>query len=246
MPHVRAATIARFNFEYALTDVSILLENHDSQTRRERGRPDRDLEVFKRAGIILVVTAWEAYIEDTLTVQFTKRLKSANTPQDMENTFNAVAQAWLGLSDMHVPKPKPPDLARWADKGWKEVIREKFSKDIEGLNTPNPENVRALSKRYLDFDITKSWRWQRVSSSTACNKLDQLIRLRGDLVHRGKDMFEEKTVVHRNQVIEAKSLVEHLVECTDIALDVAPTEGELAEAFRNKERPTTTDKNISL
>jgi hypothetical protein len=89
------------------------------------------------------------------------------------------------------------------------------------LNTPSSTNIRKLFKKYLEVDIIAGWKWQRVSSSAACQKLDRLIELRGDLVHRGKDyIFESKAKALRRQLVEAMNLVTHLAERTAAALKI--------------------------
>ena len=212
-----SGTNARFNFDFGLGDVKILLRFHDSQTGGGKGRPSRELEVFKRAGVILAVTAWETFIEDTLKDQFGAKLNAANSPKDVESTFNSVAQAWLDRD-----KIKPPELAQWALDGWKSMLMEKFSGDIEALNTPNSANVRELFKRYLGEDITKAWCWQGVSANAACGRLDALIKLRGGLVHRGRELFEEKASVQRHHVERAIVLLERLVDRTETSLGIRP------------------------
>lgn len=214
---IRFTTGARLNFEFALGDVKILLGLHDSKTKRSKGRPARDLEVFKRAGVILAVTAWETFIEDTLRDQFGDRLRDAQSPQDIQSTFNAVAQSWLERDEL-----KPPDVAAWTLNGWKTVLGNKLEDDLSALNTPNSKNIRKLYKRYLGEDITQSWRWKRVSSSGACKKLDDLIFLRGKLVHRGRELFEEKASVRRGDVVNATGLLEKLVDRTEEKLGIAP------------------------
>jgi hypothetical protein len=213
-------TNARFNFDFALADVKILLKAHDSVTGRGKGRPARELEVFKRAGVILAVTAWETFIEDTLKDRFQVKLNTAKSPKDLESTFNSVADAWLAS---HKPKPiKPPDLAKWALDGWKAMLMDRFSEEIEALNTPNSANIRHLFERYLGDDLTKNWRWQKVSSKSACGRLDALIRLRGQLVHRGRELFEEKASVRLNHVVNAITLLERLVDRTEASLGIGP------------------------
>ncbi|HET9284494.1 MAG TPA: HEPN domain-containing protein [Candidatus Angelobacter sp.] len=215
---VTTITTARSNFNYAIGDVSILLKTHDTETKRNAGRPDRNLEVFKRAGVILAITAWEAYIEDTLAAQFSERLKKATSPHDIKRAFNSVSHSWLSS------QPKPPELAKWTGEGWKDAIREKFNHDVSALNTPDSANIKVLFERYLDLDITKYWRWSNICSSKACEKLDELIHLRGELVHKGKEIFDLKAKVLRRNLLEAKQTIERLVACTDRALDIAPVE----------------------
>jgi RiboL-PSP-HEPN len=212
-------TNARVNFDFALGDVKILLSLHDQRTGGGKGRPARELEVLKRAGVILAVTAWETFIEDTLEERFQAKIKAAQSPKDVESTFNSVAQAWLARE-----KLKPPELAKWALDGWKAILTEKLSEEIGELNTPNSAKVRALFKRYISEDITKDWRWKGVSAPAACGRLDALIRLRGGLVHRGRELFEEKASVRRNHVVNAIALLERLVDRTEASLGIGPAE----------------------
>lgn len=97
-------TNAGSNFDFALGDVKILLNLHDSKTGGGKGRPVRELEVLKRAGVILAVTAWETFIEDSLEEKFRAKINGASSPKDVEGTFNAVAQAWLARDEASLVK----------------------------------------------------------------------------------------------------------------------------------------------
>lgn len=216
-------TIARVNFDFALDDVRILLRFHDSTTGGGRGKPARDLEVLKRAGVILAVTAWETFVEDTLAREFRQKLAGAKGPKDIQSTFNSVASAWLQKMQLQNRQMQPPDLEKWTFDGWKSLITEKFSEDIAALNTPNSANVRAMFKKYTGGDITRAWRWKGVSSLDACNRLDALVRLRGSLVHRGKDLFDRKASAKRGNVVDAMDLLTRLVDRTENKLGVAPS-----------------------
>ena len=205
------------NFRYTVQDVKTLLRLHDTETERKRGRPPVTIEVLKRSALILTVTAWEAFIEDAIRVTFEQRLAAATSPHDVEGTFCAVAAGWLNPGANS--RPKPADLLRWTGEGWKELLNERFAEEIKNLNTPNSENIRGLSKRYIGSDLTASWRWGRViTSSSSCARLDKLIRRRGELVHRGKELFEKGGGAKRKEADEALSLVTRLVECSSSAL----------------------------
>lgn len=201
-----------------LLDVGVLVAAHDDFTNQAAGRPPIFLEVYKRAGIILTVTTWETFVEDALRFKFEERLNNAKQVIDVQSTFNAVAHAWLESKPDF--RPKLTDLAAWTGKGWKSILVDKFQKDLAELNTPNSANVGKLFKRYLDIDITKQWKWQGVSHTTACDKLDKLIRFRGELVHRGKELAA-RVGVKRAEVVNAMRLVANLEWCTEVALGIA-------------------------
>lgn len=207
---------ARANFGFAMGDVQRLLALHDAETRRRPGRPNPDLEVFKRAGVILAVTAWETFIEDTLSDALGERHTTARTPKDVQSTFNAVANAWLSRKDL-----KPPQLAEWTLDGWKEVLRRQLQAEIKDLNTPNSANIARLTERYLGEDVTASWRWRGLSAFSARKRLDALITLRGNLVHRAKEFFEPARV-RRRDVAGAIALLNRLAQATEETLGRQP------------------------
>lgn len=203
------------NLEFSLGEVIVLLSAYDAEVKDLQGRSRTELAVFKRAGIILAVTAWESYIEDVLCAAFAGRLREATKPSDIEATFNMVANAWL---DSQSRKPRPHDLARWAGESWKTLIQEKFDEETRTLNTPNSANIKKLSKRYLGLDLTERWKWKGVSSAKACTRLDKLIQLRGRLVHRAAEFFE-KDQVSRAEVVRSIELMSRLAWCTELALN---------------------------
>ncbi len=217
---IRTESKALINFEFAINDVDLLLKLHDTETKRQRGRPSRQIECFKRAAIILAITAWESFIEDTIRNCAERRITAARSPADVQRTFNSVADGWLKM------QRTPPDLAGWAGEGWKVRLATKLEDDLQALNTPNTENIKTLSKRYLDLDITLRWSWKGAKRLTAAYRLDQLIRLRGELAHRGPDLFEGASV-RREQVEDARRLLRRLVECTEQAVGTAPVSHEM-------------------
>lgn len=185
---------------------------YDQETKKRAGRSSLHNEVLKRAGIILSITAWETYIEDTLTARFKYRIAQCKEPREMQSAFNLVAEEWLNS------KPTPPQVAKWASSGWKQMVSNRFYADIEALNTPNSINIRRLTKRYLGFDLTTRWKWPGVSSQQACQKLDDLIKLRGRLAHRGRDVRAKRALVSRSELVKALSLVTRLAFLTEMKI----------------------------
>lgn len=216
-------TQAGDNFQFSLSDVYALLAVDLGKTDAlsQVGQQNRD--VFVRAGVILTVTAWETFIEDTLALHFQKRLREASTPGDIQSTFNRIAQAWI---DQVRGRPKPPDMAQWAGDGWKNILLDKFSVEISRFNTPNSENIKDLFERYLDLNVEPSWRWRGMSSTTACQKLDELIKLRGELVHRARISSTTGPLVRREHLMEMIALVEQLAWGTEVTFGLALKEAK--------------------
>lgn len=208
---------ALVNYRFAMWDVKLLLEM-SSEGDGKKGRPSRDYEGFKRAAVILGITAWETFIEDTIRGVALGRLDEAKAPTELLATFNAVASGWLES------RPKnPEDVLRWTGNGWKEMIRRRLIDELDALNTPNSENIRRLSSRYLGTDITKTWKWRNSPPERSIKRLDELIVLRGALVHRGPEMLGN-AAVRKEHVIMLIAVLDNLVACTERSLGTAPTE----------------------
>lgn len=163
-------------------------------------------------------------MEDTLTTELERRLTSARRPSDLQTVFNTVAEEWLASQGKGVRYG--PDLAGWADNEWKKRIRESLARSLESFNTPNTANTSKLFKRYLGVQIESCWSWHGVSGAAAKRRLDDLIALRGRVVHRGRTGDPRHTKVpdvQRSTVVRALNLVYFLVERTEIHLGIAPT-----------------------
>lgn len=67
-------TQARTDFKAARGYAISLVEIHDTQTGGRAGRPPAQYEALKRSALILAVTAWESFVEDTVQQQLEIRL----------------------------------------------------------------------------------------------------------------------------------------------------------------------------
>lgn len=208
--------LINWKLSVAEQDARVLLREHDARTKGASGRPALELEVFKRAALILTVTWWESFIEDVIEGVFRERLNAAVKPGDLGRTFTSVAESWL--DSRKGQRPKAVELVAWTGEGWKEIIRSRFLDELKNLHTPDSRGVRHLSKRYLGADLTLSWRWPGTDSEGACRRLDRMIRRRGEIVHRGRDIYKSSKSVRKVEVVEALALVKRLMTCTSRAL----------------------------
>jgi hypothetical protein len=215
-------TQARTDFNAARDYAISLIEIHDARTGGKAGRPPVQLEALKRSSLILAVTAWESFVEDTVQQQLEKRLNAATTPSQVQSIFQAVAQEWLEGARRYAP-----DLIKWTGDSWKQIIRESLKAKLERFHTPNTENVDSLFQRYLQCrDLSKNWSWQSVTHQDAAKKLDALIKVRGRAVHRGMrlhPMSRPESPMGRTTVIKALNLIYNLVDATERALQISPT-----------------------
>jgi hypothetical protein len=216
-------TRARVDFEVARDDAINLLKIHDQATGGKSGRPKPELETLKRSALILAVTAWESFVEDTVTEQLDKLLKSTADPAVISAIFNGIADEWLDPA--RSGRRKPPELILWTGDKWKDLIRQSLRRSLDSFHTPNSEHTAKLFKRYLGVNIVTKWAWQAVSPEKAQKQLDALIKPRGGVVHTGRTfhpLSKQSKDVRKGDVVKALNLVYCLVEATEAALGVAP------------------------
>lgn len=216
-------TQARTDFNAARGYAISLVEIHDNLTGAKAGRPPIQYEALKRSALILAVTAWESFVEDTVQQQLEIRLNAVTSPTQVQSVFNAVAHEWLSPDG---PKRHGPSLVDWTGDGWKVVVRKSLNAKLEKFHTPNTENVDELFDRYLNQkSISNSWSWKSVSSNKAASQLDALIKVRGRAVHRGMrlhPMSAPERMMRRQTVINALNLIYNLADSTEKALGIGP------------------------
>lgn len=217
-------TRARTDFKAARRYAISLIDIHDDKTGGTAGRPPVELEALKRSALILAVTAWESFVEDTVQAQLEINLGKAITPDDMKSVFNTVANEWLGPN---AERPKPPTLIQWTGDSWKKVILNSLEKELKLFHTPNTENTDELFDRYLGHaNLSKVWSWQRVSAKQAPKRLDDLIKMRGRAVHigkRGHPLTAPEPHISRKSVVDALNLIYNLVHTTEKVLRIGPS-----------------------
>jgi hypothetical protein len=200
------------DFQLALSDVYTLL---NADEKLSHNNPV-STAAFVRAGIILTVTAWETFIEDTLKALFQEEIAHATKPEDVLSAFNTVAAAWINRFAVKQKYPNIPELAKWSGDGWKAQVIEHFNEHIANFNTPNSRNIIDLFKRYIDSNIKTAWQWEGMKPDDACKKLDDLVKVRGALVHRGRTNANPMPDISREQLITMITLVDQLVWATDV------------------------------
>jgi hypothetical protein len=205
---------AGHDFQMSLSDVYALL--HAEKTLVPNGLSSA---AFVRAGVILTVTAWETFIEDTVKACVAYRLEHASVPDDVMNTFIGVAQAWLQSPSGGQRGLNPQELKKWTGNQWKSLIQEHFDKEISLFNTPKSGNIKNIFRTYAGFNICSSWTWDGVTSDERCSSLDELISKRGALVHRGRTAADTEPLPDRDWLIGMITLVEQLAWITDLEVE---------------------------
>ena len=176
-------TKARDTFDENAKDVERLLEIHADVGGDAKGRRF-GLEVLNKSALVLITAIWEAYCEDVVS-------------EALEHLVNNVPQA------SHLPKElrkritadiksEPNDLAMWdlADGGWKSKAKARLTtltaERNRKLNTPKAEQIDELFAAGIGLSkLSDAWKWKKMSSTKARQKLDDYVGVRGAIAHRG-------------------------------------------------------------
>jgi hypothetical protein len=170
------------NLRTNVKSVAGLLGIHSRLTGTGPGRR-RDVEVLNRAGIVLLVACWEAYIEDLAELAFDSLIGHAK----VATVFPAkvLTTASKGLKEHNDGRL----VWKLAGEGWKKVLQqhrdEILKKHIATFNTPRPAQIDGLFEELVGIrSLSSHWSWRGVSNTKAKRDLEALVTTRGDIAHR--------------------------------------------------------------
>lgn len=202
------ASNARSAFDQSKHDVDRLLEIHSKLGGSEQGRRYQ-LEVLNKSAIVLITAIWEAYCEDIVAEGIEHLVKHAKDASALPKGIKKAIAKEL-KSDQH-------ELAVWqvADNGWRTFLQSRLTQMNEArarkLNAPKTDNLDILFSDGLGIDeISKAWKWAKMSPAQAAKKLDDYVNLRGEIAHRGAG---QKSVT-KSHVYDFLNHVERLVRKT--------------------------------
>nr|WP_108870579.1 HEPN domain-containing protein [Tessaracoccus timonensis] len=163
-----------------LGDVNSLLDHHPAQKDPKPGKPaGPGYGPLLRAGTSLCYTAWEVYVEESLieTVEWLLENKEADElPKKL--------RSWV------VEQRRDP----WVFVGdsWRstvlELVRSRIEGDSEGrygFNTASVGGVESLYGSILDFCPLREIKWQKKANASVRKQISDLVKIRGEIVHRG-------------------------------------------------------------
>jgi hypothetical protein len=169
-------------FAQAIKDAEHLLAHFNKLNTHP---PPPDIEVLKRAGLIMAMTAWETYVEDRV---------------------NEAAAA---------------RLAKVGDESIGEFVRKRLDEEIKRLHNPNAEKTLQLFRDYAGVDLTTMWAWNDLEPKLVRERLNQYLKLRGDIVHRARVVEAGPPTaqpVTKESLQKAIAFLKSLVAATETAL----------------------------
>jgi RiboL-PSP-HEPN len=199
------ASKARKAFDESCGDIHRLVEIHSELGGSGQGRRYQ-VEVLNKSAIVLITAIWEAYCEDIVAECIEHIVKRSADAGVLSKSIRKTIAKEL--------KEDLNELAVWkiADNGWKAVLQSRLTQmnqtRARRFNTPTSENINILFSEALGIDdISKTWKWEKMSSIQAAKKLDDYVRLRGDIAHRGAGQQS----VAKSQVSDFLNHVKRLV-----------------------------------
>ena len=169
-------------FAKSILDAENLLSHFNKLNTKP---PPPELEVLKRAGLVMAMTAWETYVEDRVLEAASERLRVV------------------------------------ADSSISVFMQSKLDEEIRRLHNPTSEKAIQLFRDYGGVDVTESWCWNNMDTKTVRDRLNQYIKLRGDVVHRSRTVAPGPTEAHpvtKDDLERAIRFLKNLVQVTESAL----------------------------
>lgn len=179
---------ARKRFDESATDIDNLIDTYRAMValwEEDKEPVPEGFEVLFRSAVVLMVSHWEAYVEDIChealehLVLYTR--EASKLPKEIKKQ---VASAVKGAEN---------EIEVWklADNGWKDYLKERMAGLKEArdrsFNSPKAQQTSDFVKKSLGIeDIQNSWRFDDIEPKVVARKLDTLIEIRGEIAHRGR------------------------------------------------------------
>lgn len=154
-----------------LKDVDRLLASHASLNHSGGGR--RGLGHITRSGVFTLCAAWELFVEELvieIALCIVDRAANANDlPLQVRKELAKTVRE-------HKHELKPLELA---GDGWKNVYTSHVNAVVSGLNTPKANPINEM------YNSLVGWKMPSDTWSRGNAYIDDFVRVRGDIAHRG-------------------------------------------------------------
>jgi len=161
-------------FEGAMMkDVDRIIATHTTLLTGTPGK--KALGHLTRAGLLLLCSAWELYIEEVLIEAVKACGDRAGSPDELPLPVQKTIARYVRESK-HDLKP----LALAGD-GWKTIHLDIANEVVAALNTPKKHNIDKIFRDLIGFeDLSGCW-------SVGAAAVNDFVEARGDVAHRGSD-----------------------------------------------------------
>jgi len=129
--------------------------------------------------------------------------------------------AWETYVEDRVIEAAAARLSGLGDSSIASFVESKLSEEIKRLHNPTSEKTIQLFRDYANVDLTNRWAWNNFEAKTVRERLNQYIKLRGDVVHRSRSISsgpKQADPVTKEELTKAIKFLKALVASTEAAL----------------------------
>jgi hypothetical protein len=112
-------------------------------------------------------------------------------------------------------------LAGLSDSSIGTFVQSKLDDEIKRLHNPTSEKSLQLFRDFAGVDLTEHWAWNNYPPKLVRERLNQYMKLRGDVVHRSRTVQAGQSQAHpvkKEDLERVISFLKELVKATDKGL----------------------------
>jgi len=129
--------------------------------------------------------------------------------------------AWETYVEDRIAEAAVERLRGIADSGIAAFVQSRLDDEIKRLHNPTSEKTIQLFRDYAGVDVSAHWHWNGIEAKTARERLNQYMKLRGDVVHRSRTVVPGPPQAHpvtKEDLEKTIRFLKQLVQQTEAAL----------------------------
>lgn len=130
--------------------------------------------------------------------------------------------AWETYVEDRVIEAAEARLRGLKDSSIGAFVQSKLHDEIKRLHNPTSEKTIQLFRDYANVDLTNKWAWNNFEPKAVREKLNQYMKLRGDVVHRSRTIVAGPPAAHpvtKEDLQKVIRFLKALVAATEAALE---------------------------
>ncbi len=119
-------------------------------------------------------------------------------------------------------------LSSLGDRSAAAFIQSKLDDEIKRLHNPTSDKTIQLFRDYAGVELKNAWRWNNSDNDAICARLNQYMKLRGDVVHRSRAITPGPPKAHpvtKEDLERTIRFVKSLVQVTEGAFPPTDSRG---------------------
>ena len=129
--------------------------------------------------------------------------------------------AWETYVEDRVLEAAAQRLAGLTDSAIGTFVQTKLDDEIKRLHNPTSEKSLQLFRDFAGIDLTEHWAWNNFPAKLVRERLNQYMKLRGDVVHRSRPILPGPSLAHpvkKEDLQKAIAFLKDLVKATEQGL----------------------------